>query len=75
MSVFDVLMKMKSYIENCPTDNMKEAALKDFIEGIQEIIDIGYTWGRIHPLPLSIKDIRGLSEEDLGRLLKMLGNG
>ena len=42
MSVFNAMVKMKNYIENCPTDDMKEAAKNDFIEAIKNtsLLDI-----------------------------------
>ena len=74
MSVVDALVKMKNYIEYCPTDDMKEAAKKDFAEALDECIKEGYTWGRRHELPCKVSDLMKLPRRDLYRLQKMLGN-
>ena len=60
MSVFSVMAKMKNYIENCPTVDMKEAAREDFKAAVDEVIKVGYTWGRQHQLPFEINTSRKL---------------
>ena len=72
MSVFNAMVKMKNYIENCPTDDMKEAAKNDFIEAIKEYIAVGYTWGRRPPLPFDLRMLRRLNKKELHRLNRML---
>lgn len=72
MSVFNAMVKMKSYIEHCPTEDMKEAAKNDFIAAIKEYTSVGYTWGRRHPLPFDLRILRRLNRQDLQRLNRML---
>jgi hypothetical protein len=74
MSVFDAMIKIKNYIEHCPTEDMKIAAKKDFIDAIREYIDVGYTWGRVHPLPFEISMLSSIPKNELLRLRKMLEN-
>ncbi len=75
MSVFSVMAKMKNYIENCPTVDMKEAARKDFKAAVDEVIKVGYTWGRQHQLPFEIDTLTRMSKKDLYKLSNMLRNG
>lgn len=75
MSVFSVMAKMKNYIENCPTVDMKKAAQEDFRAAVDEIINKGYTWGRQHPLPFDLNQLTRLSKKDLYKLSNMLRNG
>lgn len=72
MSVFNAMVKMKNYIEHCPTEDMKEAAKNDFIAAIKEYTRVGYTWGRRHPLPFDLRMLRRLNQKDLHRLNRML---
>tara|TARA_A100001015_G_scaffold8333_1_gene10242 strand:- start:2244 stop:2471 length:228 start_codon:yes stop_codon:yes gene_type:complete len=74
MSVFDAMVKMKRYIKNCPTEKMQDAAKNDFIAAIKELIDVGYTWGRRHPLPVDVQDLRRLPKRELRKLVNMLLN-
>ena len=75
MSVFSVMAKMKNYIENCPTADMKEAAREDFKAAVDEVIKVGYTWGRQHQLPFEINTLTRMSKKDLYKLSNMLRNG
>ena len=75
MSVFSVMAKMKNYIENCPTVDMKEAAREDFKAAVDEVIKVGYTWGRQHQLPCEIDTLTKMSQKDLYKLSNMLRNG
>ena len=75
MSVFSVMAKMKNYIENCPTVDMKEAAREDFRAAVDEVIKVGYTWGRQHQLPFEIDTLTRMSKKDLYKLSNMLRNG
>jgi len=74
MSVFDAMVKMKRYIKNCPTEQMKDAAKDDFAAAIKELIDVGYTWGRRHPLPVDVQMLRKLPKRDLRKLVNMILN-
>ena len=74
MSVFDAMVKLKTYIENCPTEDMKVAAKNDFVEAIKEYINDGYTWGRRHQLPFEISELSRIPKKELHRLRKMLEN-
>ena len=75
MSVFNVMAKMKNYIENCPTVDMKKAAREDFRAAVDEVIKVGYTWGRQHQLPFEIHTLTRMSKKDLYKLSNMLRNG
>jgi hypothetical protein len=75
MSVFDAMARIKNYIENCPTNNMKKAAREDFFEAVNEVIKIGYTWGRQHQLPFEIDMLSKMPRRDLYKLSNMLKNG
>jgi len=75
MSVFSVMAKMKNYIENCPTVDMKKAAREDFKAAVDEVIHKGYTWGRQHQLPFEITTLTRLPKKDLYKLSNMLRNG
>ena len=75
MSVFNVMAKMKNYIENCPTVDMKNAAREDFKAAVDEVIQKGYTWGRQHQLPFEIHTLTRLPKKDLYKLSNMLRNG
>ena len=74
MSVFDAMTMMKTYLRNCPTQEMKDSAKQDFIDAINEISNRGYTWGRQHQLPFEVDDVRTFSEKDLRKLANMLRN-
>ncbi len=74
MSVFNAMVMMKRYIKNCPTDQMKEAAKDDFLAAIKEVLEVGYTWGRRHPLPFDVQEFRKLPKRDLRKLCNMLLN-
>lgn len=75
MSVFNVMAKMKNYIENCPTVDMKEAAREDFKAAVDEVIKLGYTWGRHHQLPFELEALTSMPKKDLYKLSNMLRNG
>jgi len=75
MSVFSVMAKMKNYIANCPTVDMKKAAQEDFKAAVEEVIHKGYTWGRQHQLPFEINTLTRMSKKDLYKLSNMLRNG
>ena len=71
MSVFEARLAIESYLKNCVSERMREAAKADFVMAIQDTIKLGYTWGgsgHIMPLSLSRFDRRQL--EELLRLLK-----
>ena len=53
---------------------MKEAAKDDFLAAIREVLDVGYTWGRRHPLPFDVQEFRKLPKRDLRKLSNMLLN-
>ena len=72
MSIFIMIAAIKKYIHNCPIDNMKIEAAKDFLLAVQEIRKEGYTWGQKHHLPFGEKYIRDLCEEDAERLLSII---
>jgi len=69
------MAKMKNYIENCPTVDMKKAAREDFKAAVDEVIHRGYTWGRQHQLPFEIHTLTRLPKKDLYKLSNMLRNG
>ena len=75
MSVFSVMAKMKNYIENCPTVDMKQAAREDFKAAVDEVIKQGYTWGRQHQLPFEVTALTRMPKKDLYKLSNMLRNG
>jgi len=75
MSVFIAMARIKNYIENCPTDKMKKAAKEDFCAAIDEVIKVGYTWGRQHQLPFEVGTLSKMSKKDLYKLSNMLKNG
>ncbi len=74
MSVFNVMAKMKNYIENCPTVDMKKEAREDFRAAVDEVINKGYKWGRQHQLPFNVNQLTRLSKKDLHKISNMLRN-
>jgi hypothetical protein len=72
MSIFVMIATVKKYIDRCPTEPIKTAAINDFVYAIKEIRESGYTWGRTHQLPFKHKYIQELSMEDVRRLINIV---
>jgi hypothetical protein len=72
MSIFVMIATVKKYIDRCPAEAIKTAAINDFVYAIKEIRESGYTWGRTHHLPFKHEHIQELSKEDVQRLINII---
>ena len=56
------IRSIRRYWENCKFDKLKDEAMKDHKQALNEIIKSGFTWGLKHQLPFNWQE---LSKSDI----------